>query len=994
MTPGITSPDWALKDNNDSSAQAFSYKDARNYFYQALTTGSQQDRDAFWGKLFQSIGQVIHHVQDMAQPQHVRNDAHVDKKWLLPYYNPSLYESYTRDNREGIKAFFSLPSSEPAYTSDNPGAFKTPRDFWINAQHTGLAKFTNRNFVSAGTNFKIDQGQPVVGATYASPVPGHPQDVPISQLSPPPPQDILTSCGASQGPDCTMSFYASNGPDVVNSRASAVSIFDQYLQLRPVQYSDPIAYQTDRISTLNRYTFDAAHPLLLPKAVGYSAGLINYFFRGKIDFEPDTNNAGKYTIKNFGAEGMAGTFTLYYDAVDGKRYPVAGDAPTETWTNRTIDANQQLNNLSFTPPTSPAPKNPDEYMLVFKGNMGEEKTENGAVGAVLAKFLQPGGATDYVAISMPNPVPYRGVSIGVGEKGTPHPRWQYPTGGYYWTNGIYFSPQALGVQGEEALYAKPAILNITSTTNGVVTIVNSVSFQGTLPTYEALRSGTFSYTQYLQQGNAGMPVYVGGRTNLVVNNVAQNPPILQVFDISSAVAAITAAGDAAYAAQLAEDIAANLAGAKTYVMASDGTVLASEVRNEYTTESGFVGVRYTTAHEDYNNWRDNWSGGSDMWMFDYSTNPATFVYNHKLAFVVPEDCITFGGGTTPIQPPLAYAGTDGLATEWNADWQAGVAAFNLRRKNWFKKNSDEFIAALKTGFAPGTQGVTHTELQTGKLPANWEYQIKRDVDVEYNNYPRDQYNVSVGRHTRRAVQYREAAFSEDVQSDTSDGLTQAGVMVTKREVTLEYQIPVVQLDGTTTTETRNTTVTGYLTQTVTQHNYDDGNGDNGLDFSLKDDYDNWYNPENTTLPLGVPSTITASYIKDRTNSRIGIVLNGTVQNGYNADSLNGIPANPITYALYNPPYPKWSSTIHADTIPDFIATWHKDAKIEYLVDGVGASNALNDSALYGVKQVEITPVGLIANGSGNAPAGTSLGIFSSGEVGSASRNLRDSRVQF
>ena len=160
VTPGISSPDWALKDNNDSSAQAFSYKDARNYFYQALTTGPQQDRDALWGKLFQSIGQVIHHVQDMAQPQHVRNDAHMDKLWLLPYYNPSLYESYTGDqnNRPVVQALLSSPGSEPVYTSNNPGSFNTPRDFWINAQHTGLAEFTNRNFVSAGTNFELYQG--------------------------------------------------------------------------------------------------------------------------------------------------------------------------------------------------------------------------------------------------------------------------------------------------------------------------------------------------------------------------------------------------------------------------------------------------------------------------------------------------------------------------------------------------------------------------------------------------------------------------------------------------------------------------------------------------------------------------------------------------------------------------------------------------------------------------------------------------------------------
>ncbi|CAH1904481.1 conserved hypothetical protein [Candidatus Nitrotoga sp. HW29] len=261
------------------------------YFYQALITeGGQKNRDVLWGKLFQSIGQVIHHVQDMAQPQHVRNDQHVDK-FIPGYVNPSLYEKYTsnQQTRPEVQALFSLPGSEPVYSGTHPGAFKIPRDFWKNTQETGLAEFTNHNFVSDGTNFKLYQGQPVVGATYGLPVPyGSPQNVPASELLPPLSQDILTSCSVNQVSVCTMSFYASNGPNVVNPRASALSIFDQYVQLKLLEFGDPFNYKTDRLFTLNRYTFNAAHSLLIPKAVGYSAGLINYFFRGKMEISlPD-----------------------------------------------------------------------------------------------------------------------------------------------------------------------------------------------------------------------------------------------------------------------------------------------------------------------------------------------------------------------------------------------------------------------------------------------------------------------------------------------------------------------------------------------------------------------------------------------------------------------------------------------------------------------------------------------------------------------------------
>lgn len=77
-----SSPAWALEDYHDISgnmagAQDFSYKHARQYFYDALTKLNKEDRDKNWGMTFQTLGQVIHHLQDMAQPQHVRNDPHL-----------------------------------------------------------------------------------------------------------------------------------------------------------------------------------------------------------------------------------------------------------------------------------------------------------------------------------------------------------------------------------------------------------------------------------------------------------------------------------------------------------------------------------------------------------------------------------------------------------------------------------------------------------------------------------------------------------------------------------------------------------------------------------------------------------------------------------------------------------------------------------------------------------------------------------------------------
>jgi hypothetical protein len=78
VVAGKPSPDWVLEDNGEVDGQEFSYRNAREHFYKALTSPLLSDREENWGKLFQTLGQIIHHLQDMAQPQHVRNDAHLD----------------------------------------------------------------------------------------------------------------------------------------------------------------------------------------------------------------------------------------------------------------------------------------------------------------------------------------------------------------------------------------------------------------------------------------------------------------------------------------------------------------------------------------------------------------------------------------------------------------------------------------------------------------------------------------------------------------------------------------------------------------------------------------------------------------------------------------------------------------------------------------------------------------------------------------------------
>ena len=132
----------------------------RRNFFKALTEPAKVDRDAAWGLTFQTLGHVMHHLQDMAQPQHVRGDAHCDAPYpclvpgsLFGFYSPSIYEKRVQTN---LPEFGNYPA---VYSAVDTATFNTPRKFWHTnppggqASGKGIAEFTNRNFISAGTNF-------------------------------------------------------------------------------------------------------------------------------------------------------------------------------------------------------------------------------------------------------------------------------------------------------------------------------------------------------------------------------------------------------------------------------------------------------------------------------------------------------------------------------------------------------------------------------------------------------------------------------------------------------------------------------------------------------------------------------------------------------------------------------------------------------------------------------------------------------------------------
>jgi hypothetical protein len=431
VIPGVvSSPDWALEDTGQHIFpiyQGNSFTDARGYLYQALTAKSKADHDKYFGYTFQTLGQVIHHIQDMAQPQHVRNDAHCEKNYCVgSYYNPSRYESYSEENRDN-KRIISYSGYDPVFPGQGSYLFDTARKFWTTGDGRGMAEFTNHNFVSAGTNYQLVNDQPAANQTYPDPGPtGFGAPVPI--------QDLYAEIGETTTLTGVIGFVQNDvvdsltGTTTTNTRSASYSIYDQYLKTYGVSvpYTDPTTgntWMTNRLFTLNVFNFNAEYPLLIPKAVGYSAGLINYFFRGRLaaeqaSFSDDgTTLTVTLKLKNsiepsdpaasadvlYAQSGTTpSTFTLAVQYIlNGQdQYAASDPVPIDPAQDSSI-APDQVSNQSFTfgLPSIPAVATDVQFHLVFKGRLGQED------GAVAVGRVEPVSGFAFV----PNYLPADGI---------------------------------------------------------------------------------------------------------------------------------------------------------------------------------------------------------------------------------------------------------------------------------------------------------------------------------------------------------------------------------------------------------------------------------------------------------------------------------------------------------------------------------------------------------------------------------------------------------
>lgn len=78
---------WSQKpEGTQSPGGHYSWYDAREYYYKALTEAQRTTREKNFADAFRGIGQVMHLLEDTSVPEHVRNDDHLEgstyEKWI------------------------------------------------------------------------------------------------------------------------------------------------------------------------------------------------------------------------------------------------------------------------------------------------------------------------------------------------------------------------------------------------------------------------------------------------------------------------------------------------------------------------------------------------------------------------------------------------------------------------------------------------------------------------------------------------------------------------------------------------------------------------------------------------------------------------------------------------------------------------------------------------------------------------------------------------
>jgi len=375
--PIQSSVTWATRfvspaERGPATLNPFDWDAARGSFLNALTSDAPRDREAALAQTFETLGHLVHLVQDLAVPAHVRNNllSHAEASLSPPKVGVDGFEDHVRRN-------FSIVGDALPVPVDVAG--RLPTRFWDTDRYTGsnpsadttqgLAEYTNANFVSLNTI--LTEGLS----------PSDPYFFPYPRLT-------GTNGAALFGKDASLArqVRAEDGRvetglyldkvgdgETITNFLRAGYLTGDFIDKAPPGTPIRLVLQLDD----EVYASYAAK--LLPRALGYSAGLLDYFFRGRLDVDlVDSNSGLQLTGINASPEPLdGGTLAVYADDTRGLRV-VASDMVA---TGR-VEAGAPLPAVAVTPP-----EGAERFVAVYKGLLGEERPAGALPGAVIGKVL-------------------------------------------------------------------------------------------------------------------------------------------------------------------------------------------------------------------------------------------------------------------------------------------------------------------------------------------------------------------------------------------------------------------------------------------------------------------------------------------------------------------------------------------------------------------------------------------------------------------------------
>jgi hypothetical protein len=378
--------------------QEWSWGRARNECVVGLSGEQPLDRDVALARTFRALGQLVHLVQDVASPAHTRNDPHVtytyekaidtmhrgpdgearlflegllarsmapDPRWSLLPPNPLAPVPIAR-----LVDADRYVGDNPSITRADPGEGGSPTPAPI-----GLAEYTNANFFSEDRIFSEDD------LIFRYPYPRR-TSTSIRGVD-------ITLPG---GEPVRRQYYWKERDGDQGYRLATVGFFRDY----QTRFSlDPLAF--DRKTGLDAQVYQDYAQRLIPRAVGYSTALLDYFFRGRLQAKIELVDEVRLAmeITNASSEPMnGGVLKLFAEDRDGRRVLVTDiqreDGRSVVGGVVDIDAvapAAPLPAIVFQPPFPT-----DRFAIVYTGDLGNERRDQpaGMIGAVAGKVLSGG----------------------------------------------------------------------------------------------------------------------------------------------------------------------------------------------------------------------------------------------------------------------------------------------------------------------------------------------------------------------------------------------------------------------------------------------------------------------------------------------------------------------------------------------------------------------------------------------------------------------------